>query len=437
MAQAPLTLLLNNDAYPLGDALRRSFALSIERRSRSQEARSSSRTALPKLPDWSCCRTRTGTISFATCRRARSVNRSREALGVSAAPPWRCERKWFLDEGGFDESFVNGFEDVDLCMRAREQGRAIEYVADARFAHYEAASENRFAREAENERRFYARWSARMARFRGRSRRGRRDRVRSGGAGDSLLAAAPRGSRGGAARVRPSGRAWRDCAVATSRPAISPRQRRSGGFPMKRRRAASPSIASKRLCVDSDVRRGRSRRTWLPCAALSASAGFARHRSAMQPCKRVGVVGGELDGDRPITPEMFLGASDCELACVVHSGSTDEAAFGNVLLAQAGIPAVVLDNRRVACALSPTTSRSLRARCASRSASCKIRRRPAVAPALRRDVLAADARRRFSPRRSAIRVVDLLCAARFGLERPQRPRTAAAQALRLSRSAGP
>jgi hypothetical protein len=31
---------------------------------------------------------------------------------------------------------------------------------------------------------------------------------------------------------------------------------------------------------------------------------------------------------------------------------------------------------------------------------------------------AADAQRRFSPRRSAIRVVDLLCAARFGLERP-------------------
>jgi hypothetical protein len=33
-------------------------------------------------------------------------------------------------------------------------------------------------------------------------------------------------------------------------------------------------------------------------------------------------------------------------------------------------------------------------------------------------LVAADARRRFSPRRSAIRIVDLLCAARFGLERP-------------------
>jgi hypothetical protein len=53
-----------------------------------------------------------------------------------------------------------------------------------------------------------------------------------------------------------------------------------------------------------------------------------------------------------------------------------------------------------------------------------------VAPALRRllndvhareregTLAAADARRRFSPRRSAIRVVDLLCAARFGFERP-------------------
>jgi hypothetical protein len=38
-------------------------------------------------------------------------------------------------------------------------------------------------------------------------------------------------------------------------------------------------------------------------------------------------------------------------------------------------------------------------------------------------LVAADSRRRFSPRRSAIRVVDLLCAARFGLERPSSART--------------
>ena len=71
--------------------------------------------------------------------------------------------QWFLDRGGFDESFVNGFEDVDLCMRASEERRAIRYVADARFAHYEAASARRFAREAENEAQFYARWSTRLA----------------------------------------------------------------------------------------------------------------------------------------------------------------------------------------------------------------------------------------------------------------------------------
>ncbi len=38
-------------------------------------------------------------------------------------------------------------------------------------------------------------------------------------------------------------------------------------------------------------------------------------------------------------------------------------------------------------------------------------------------VVAADARRRFSPRRSAIRIVDLLVAARFGLERPAAARS--------------
>ena len=90
------------------------------------------------------------------------VTTSRDALGVSGAA-MAVRTDWFLEGGGFDESFVNGFEDVDLCLRARERGAAIAYVAEARFAHYEGASAGRFDRERENEERFYRRWASRLA----------------------------------------------------------------------------------------------------------------------------------------------------------------------------------------------------------------------------------------------------------------------------------
>ena len=153
----------------------------------------------------------------------RRSSRSRDALGVSGAA-MAVRTEWFLENGGFDESFVNGFEDVDLCMRAREQGRAIAYVADARFAHYEAASAGRFDREAENERRFYRRWSARhgIAAADG-ARRGRRNRGTSSPGARSAARGGARGSRGRAARVRSSDRARRDRALAPLRSALSPR----------------------------------------------------------------------------------------------------------------------------------------------------------------------------------------------------------------------
>ncbi len=127
-------------------------------------------------------------------------------------------------------------------------------------------------------------------------------------------------------------------------------------------------------------------------------------------------------GDRaelvaPLTPGN---AHRVEVACVVHAGFTDDCAFGTVLLAQSGLPAVAAGTE-LGTLLSPDVATiakpgELAARVAYFVNDVQARARYGM-------LLEADARRRFSPRRSAIRVVDLLCAARFGLERPSAARS--------------
>jgi len=52
-----------------------------------------------------------------------------------------CVRRTaFADVGGFDEGFVNGYEDVDLCLRFSELGWRIWYAANAVVTHHESAS---------------------------------------------------------------------------------------------------------------------------------------------------------------------------------------------------------------------------------------------------------------------------------------------------------
>src|SRR5581483_33525 len=162
-AAAPLTLLLNNDAYPLGDA----FTPLVAAFERPEVAIAGGALFFEDGVTQAA-----GLVVLSNAHWHYSyrnlpagldgVTRSRDALGVSGAA-MAVRTDWFLENGGFDESFVNGFEDVDLCLRARLQDRTIAYVAPARFAHYEAASAGRFDREAENERQFYASWSAAMA----------------------------------------------------------------------------------------------------------------------------------------------------------------------------------------------------------------------------------------------------------------------------------
>lgn len=60
--------------------------------------------------------------------------------------------------GGFDETFVNGGEDVDLCYRARAAGRDTVVALRSVIRHHVSSSIGRKLRDEENSRRLLARW---------------------------------------------------------------------------------------------------------------------------------------------------------------------------------------------------------------------------------------------------------------------------------------
>lgn len=425
---APLTLLLNNDAYPLGDA----FAPLVRAFERPEVAiaggalffedgvtQAAGLVVLPNAHWHYYCRNLSPALD--------PVGRSRDALAVSgAAMAFRTE--WFLENGAFDESFVNGFEDVDLCMRAREARRAIVYVGDARFAHYEAASAGRFDREAENERRFFARWSSAMAEL---------PRVARGSVGAIVVRAARDEEPLLAAARADLEDALRSFGHPVVHRAVAPWRR----FDRRFREAAtlswfdgepvSPGVAIGRSVGSQTLIRTRGAVgldvPWLPCAAADRVDALAIRRSDDASCMAIGIAGDEggrlaarvtAHGYRPVelTADTVLGRDRIELACVVHAGRTDDASFGNVLLAQAGVPAVVPENGDVRALFAHDVALF----CEEETLADSLARFASDATVRHRygTLVAADSRRRFSPRRSAIRVVDLLCAARFGLERP-------------------
>lgn len=95
-----------------------------------------------------------------------AVAQSRGAVvefpGVTAA----CclvRREWFLRAGGFDEAYRNGFEDNDLCLRAREDGFTNFLATQSVVHHHISQSAGRSAYEYRNAARFLARWGPRTA----------------------------------------------------------------------------------------------------------------------------------------------------------------------------------------------------------------------------------------------------------------------------------
>jgi hypothetical protein len=74
-------------------------------------------------------------------------------------------RSAFDEIGGFDAEFMNGFDDVDLCLRIGERGGESHYCPDSVLVHFEAATrgddEDLFRRNAE---RYLERWGTRVRR---------------------------------------------------------------------------------------------------------------------------------------------------------------------------------------------------------------------------------------------------------------------------------
>jgi GT2 family glycosyltransferase/glycosyltransferase involved in cell wall biosynthesis len=89
------------------------------------------------------------------------VNKEREYQAVTGA----ClliDRSLFEECGGFDEAYVNGYEDVDLCMAVGQRGRKIVCCTGSYIYHYGQISEGRTADDDRNAALFARKWSGRI-----------------------------------------------------------------------------------------------------------------------------------------------------------------------------------------------------------------------------------------------------------------------------------
>ncbi len=86
------------------------------------------------------------------------VNKKRKFNALTAA--CMLVRKEIFDKvGGFDENFLNGYEDIDLCLKIRELGSDIMYCPESVVYHYESISEGRGDKHKENRELFLQKWS--------------------------------------------------------------------------------------------------------------------------------------------------------------------------------------------------------------------------------------------------------------------------------------
>ena len=94
-----------------------------------------------------------------------AMQRAGEWVEIPALTGACCivNRAWFRRTGGLDEGYRNGFEDVDLCLRAREDGMINLVATRSVVQHHISSSEGRGAYDQRNTQRFLKRWSPRTA----------------------------------------------------------------------------------------------------------------------------------------------------------------------------------------------------------------------------------------------------------------------------------
>jgi GT2 family glycosyltransferase len=94
-----------------------------------------------------------------------------EVDSVTAAC-FAVRRDAFFEVGGYETGYVNGLEDIDLCLKLRVAGHGIVYRGDIEITHYEGASRGsgqalfatpeKLATMAANDRLFISRWAAQL-----------------------------------------------------------------------------------------------------------------------------------------------------------------------------------------------------------------------------------------------------------------------------------
>ena len=85
------------------------------------------------------------------------ANQFRELDMVTGAC-FMARRDLFLQLGGFDETYRNGVEDIDLCLRVRAAGFKVVYEPGSVVYHLEGQSAGRFDHVRENLALFFQRW---------------------------------------------------------------------------------------------------------------------------------------------------------------------------------------------------------------------------------------------------------------------------------------
>ena len=68
------------------------------------------------------------------------------------------DRSLFAELQGFDVEYLNGIEDVDLCLQVRQKGYRVVYCPASEVEHYEGSTEGRFDHVHENLQRFAEKW---------------------------------------------------------------------------------------------------------------------------------------------------------------------------------------------------------------------------------------------------------------------------------------
>jgi glycosyltransferase involved in cell wall biosynthesis len=71
-------------------------------------------------------------------------------------------RSLFSEMDGFDETYLNSHEDVDLCLRVRASGREVVYDPAAVFFHYESMSAGRTLASRRGTEVFLGKWRGRL-----------------------------------------------------------------------------------------------------------------------------------------------------------------------------------------------------------------------------------------------------------------------------------